>query len=200
MTLYHKVQAVQKLFGQLHKDITKFQGATGLGCVAGCGKCCLKPDIMASPLEFFPYAYHLYKLGKLEALYEDMLERRSDPVCVLLAPFATGGDAGHCAQYAHRGLICRLFGLSANPDKYGQARLVTCQTIKTTHAEAYQKASVDIQAGLRVPIMREYYQKLYAIDFVLAGKYMHINEAIMVAAETVLSYYAYRRRPGRRAS
>ena len=63
MSIYKKVRAVERVFGQLEKEIREFQEETSLGCLAQCGLCCTKPDIEASIIEFLPFAYHAYKTG-----------------------------------------------------------------------------------------------------------------------------------------
>jgi uncharacterized protein len=97
-----------------------------------------------------------------------------------------------CSEYVHRGLICRLFGYSARTNKYGKKELVTCQIIKTEQAEAYHNATLQIEGGLEVPVMSQYYMQLHAIDFELTQHFYPINEAIKRAIELVLQYYAYR--------
>ena len=200
MTLYHKVRAVEKVLGQLHVEIQKFQEQSKLSCLAQCGKCCLKPDIEASALEFLPLAYHLQKEGYLDEYYEKVLTHQNDSVCVLFNPFLGKEDKGNCSRYAYRGLICRAFGFSANYDKHGIPRLVTCQTIKTAQPNEASQANENIKNGMDVPIIRNYYQRLFSIDFVLAGKVLPINQAIIEAIETVLGYYSYRTRPGKRSA
>lgn len=195
MTLYHKVRAVEKVFAQLGVEIQKFQEETKLSCISGCGKCCIKPDIEACAIEFLPLAYHLRKEDKLERFYEQLLERQNDRICFLFNPFITANEPGNCIHYRYRGLICRAFGFTANFDKYGFARFITCQPIKTTYNGEIERLQENIKQGFPVPIMRNYYQKLHAIDHVLCGKTQPINQALIEAVETVLGYYSYRSKP-----
>lgn len=189
MTLLEKVGAVEKLFHELDAEIAQFQSTSSLHCKLGCGKCCFKPDIEATILEFLPFAHYLYQqdhaldwLGKLE--------QTDSSICLILNPTQAG--AGLCSEYPHRGLICRLFGYSARTNKYGKNELVTCQIIKTEQSKAYRSAEEKIEAGMEVPVMNQYYMQLHAIDGELATVYYPINEAIKKAIETVLHYYAYR--------
>ena len=81
MSVYKKVQQVEKLFRLAEKDVATFQQATSLKCKSSCGMCCLKPDIAASPLEFLPLAYHLYKkdLDKyLPQRPDNLMQRKAD--------------------------------------------------------------------------------------------------------------------------
>jgi Fe-S-cluster containining protein len=183
------VQQVQEVFSQLDAHIGQFQTATGLHCKWGCGKCCFKPDIEATILEFLPYAHFLYQhqlaIEKLEEL-----KSGTDVICTVLNPTQAG--AGLCSEYEHRGLICRLFGYSARTTKYGEKELVTCQIIKTEQQALYAAAQQKIAEGQAVPVMSHYYMQLHAIDFQLAKDFYPINVAISKAIETVLHYYAYR--------
>lgn len=189
MRLEEKIEAVNQVFENLDRQITTFQDATTLHCKFGCGKCCFKPDIEASILEFLPFAYHLYKEGKAEEWLQKIKSSDSS-ICHILNPTQNG--AGLCSEYPHRGLICRLFGYSARTNKYGKKELVTCQIIKTEQAEAFQNAESKIEEGLEVPVMNQFYMQLHGIDFELTRDFYPINTAIQHAIETVLHYYAYR--------
>jgi Fe-S-cluster containining protein len=189
MQLEEKINAVIQVFDHLDQQIAAFQGRTSLHCKFGCGKCCFKPDIEASILEFLPFAYHLFKEGKAEEWLEKI--KSSDAsICHILNPTQNG--AGLCSEYPHRGLICRLFGYSARTNKYGKKELVTCQIIKTEQAEAYKVSESKIDEGLEVPVMNQFYMQLHGIDFELTRDFYPINTAIQHAIETVLHYYAYR--------
>jgi len=189
MQLEEKVNAVKKVFENLDQQIEAFQSATTLHCKWGCGKCCFKPDIEATILEFLPFAFHLHQAGKAED-WLDKLNESDSSICHILNP--TQATAGLCSEYAHRGLICRLFGYSARTNKYGKKELVTCQIIKTEQAGAYEKANEQIENDLPVPVMNQFYMQLHGIDFELTKDFYPINEAIKKAIETVLHHYAYR--------
>ena len=70
-TLTGKVRAVQRVYLKLDREIAKVQLESGLHCISGCGECCKKPDIEATPLEFLPLALHLYDEGKAEKFLEE---------------------------------------------------------------------------------------------------------------------------------
>ena len=189
MILPEKIKAVEEVFKKLDDEIAFFQLKSTLFCKAGCGKCCFKPDIEATILEFLPFAHHLYKEGKAEEWLE-RINSSDTSICHILNPIQNG--AGLCSQYEHRGLICRLFGYSARTNKYGKKELVTCQIIKTEQIEAYQSTESKIEDGLVVPVMNQFYMQLHGIDFELTKDFYPINTAIQHAIETVLHYYAYR--------
>jgi uncharacterized protein len=189
MSIEEKVKQVEFVFEKLDFEISQFQKNTTLHCKFGCGKCCFKPDIEATTLEFLPFAYHLYQQNLAETWLEK-LQVNTSTLCVILNSNQSG--AGLCSQYKHRGLICRLFGFSARTNKYSKRELITCQLIKTEQKQWFDEAEMKIGQGLEVPIMSNYYMQLHAIDFELTREFYPINKAISKAIETVLQYYAYR--------
>lgn len=192
MSIVRKVKSVERLFAQLDARIATFQSHTHLHCLAGCGHCCTKPDIDASPLEFLPFAFDLFLKGQAETTLEK-LQHGAGAICIIYAPTTPENPSkGQCSVYAYRGLICRLFGYGATRDKHGQLRLATCRLIKESQAEFYEQTVTAIQQGLEVPIFTDYYQKLYQIDMQLGSELLPVNEAIRSALETVLHHYAYR--------
>lgn len=189
MDLEAKVRNVEALFEKLDNEIASFQTGSGLHCKYGCGKCCLKPDIEATTLEFLPFAYHLHKEGLSSSWYE-RLGSSNEVICHILDVTQVG--AGHCSRYQQRGLICRLFGYSARVNKHGEKELLTCQIIKTEQTANYEKAAAEILSGGAVPVASNYYYQLHAIDPDLARDFYPINIALKKAIECVLGYYAYR--------
>ena len=190
-TLTGKVRAVQRVYLKLDREIAKMQSESGMHCLSGCGECCKKPDIEASPLEFLPLALQLYDEGKAESFLEE-LKANTSSTCHVFRPYVTN-FGGLCNEYPNRGLICRLFGFTARRDKEGKPELVTCKLIKTEQMENYERAISNMKSGKKIPVMSEFYTRLSSIDPSLSGFYP-INEAMEKAIETVLHYYAYRRR------
>ena len=196
MSLYRKVRAVERVFESLERDVATFQTSTGMKCVSGCGLCCKKPDIAATTLEFLPLAYHLYREGKAYQWFEELTSEDSLPICKAFRPFLNTEDKGFCGHYKYRGLVCRLFGFAAMLDKEGIPRLITCKTIKSELPELYSSALLHVAEQKPVPIMRNYYFRLSAIDSDLGRNLLPINKAIIEALKIVLSYYSYRQRRG----
>ena len=187
--LESKIKQVESVFETLDNEIAQFQQASFLHCKVGCGKCCFKPDIEATILEFLPFAYHLYKTNQANIWYEN-LQTTESTLCLILNPSQSG--AGLCSQYKYRGMICRLFGYSARTNKYNQKELITCQIIKSEQASDYEVAESAVNQNMPVPVMSNYYMQLRNIDPTLATNFLPINQAIKGALETVLSYFAYR--------
>jgi uncharacterized protein len=187
--LDEKVKQIEAVFEKLDVRIAQFQSSTSLHCKFGCGKCCFKPDIEATALEFLPFAAHLYQTNQIETWFAKLTTSDAE-ICLILNPTQPG--TGLCSEYKHRGLICRLFGYSARTNKYGKRELITCQVIKTEQMAAYLEAERSIEFELEVPIMNEYYMQLASIDFNLSRYFYPINLAIRKAIEEVMHYYAYR--------
>ncbi len=195
MSLKKKVSAVELLYASLDKEIANFQTQSGLYCKAGCGKCCTHAEVDASPLEFLPWAFHLFLNGLALKTLEE-LKSNSSAICHIYQPLSIVDNLnGKCGDYHYRGLICRLFGYGANRNKFGEMRLATCKIIKETQSENYEAAKEAISRGLYVPIFTDYYMKLAQIDFNLGNKIVPINKALQLAIEEVLHYYAYRSFP-----
>ncbi|MCB0495482.1 MAG: YkgJ family cysteine cluster protein [Cyclobacteriaceae bacterium] len=194
MSIKRKVKAVERLFEHLDREISAFQTNSGLHCVAGCGKCCTKPDIEASPLEFLPYAFQLFLNGKAEQTLEEL--RQAGPVCYIYQPLSlTDNQSGSCGSYQYRGLICRLFGYAATRNKLGQLQMATCKVIKEGQQINYSKAVENVSNGLKLPVFSNYYTRLAQIDYHLGNKMAPINQALKLSLEEVINYYAYRPYP-----
>ena len=195
MSIEQKVRSVEKLFNNLENEISTFKQQFDINCISGCGKCCTKLDIEASPLEFLPWAFHLFLNGKAEEMLSELKEKTS-PVCSVYQPLSLiDSNSGSCGDYQYRGLICRLFGHAATKDKYGKLRLATCSIIKEKKANNYKNSVEAIEKGTYIPIFTDYYMQLSQIDFNLGNIILPINRALERALIEVLSYYAYRPLP-----
>ncbi len=195
MSIKRKVKAVENLYNGLEKEMQLFRQGTGMGCIAGCGKCCFKPDVEATVLEFLPLAYHLFVNEQAHDWLEKLRSMQQSQICTVLRVMGTDQRSGQCSIYQHRGLICRLFGFSATFDKYGNKRLSTCAVIKTETPLIHEKAVAWVAEGKVTPVMRNYYFRLCNIDHRLTEKFHPINTAIRLAIEEVLAYYSYRSTP-----
>ncbi len=193
MTLNQKVKKVTELFDLLDKDLKQFATTTKLHCLVGCGKCCTKPDIEATVLEFLPLAMHYYMNGQAEIMLEKL--KAPNSTCHVFVPTNLALGLGSCGNYNYRGLICRLFGMSAAKSRANDLQLYTCVNIKNTQPEEFARTVEQIKITRNVPMVTDYYQRLSSIDFLLASQYYPINEATRKAIEYVLNYYVYRRPP-----
>lgn len=187
-TLPQKVQQVKKVYARLDAHIESLQEDSGLRCVSGCGQCCKKPDIEASPVEFLPLALDWFDADVHWEKYEE-LKNSQDSTCFVFRPHVTS-FGGLCNAYPNRGLICRLFGYSARLNKEGKKELVTCKILKDEMPAEIARAS---SAKKKLPVMVHYHTRMAAIDIQLNDR-MPINQAMQKAIETVAAYYAYRKR------
>lgn len=194
-SIENSVRLIETLFHNLDIEIAEFQEKTHLSCIAGCGKCCSTPEIDASPIEFLPWAFHVFLNGKAEETLSE-LEQNTTATCFLYRPKSLAEfTMGNCSNYQYRGLICRLFGFGATTDKYGKLRIATCNIIKEKQTSNFESATIAINANLSVPIFTEYYMQLSQIDFKLGNVFLPVNKAMKAALEEVLQYYAYRPLP-----
>jgi len=195
MSIEQRVDLVEELYKKLDLEISEFKSHAKLSCVIGCGKCCNHPELDASPLEFLPWAFHLFLNGEAENVLKK-LNNSAENRCFIYNPLSLlDKNKGNCSEYKYRGLICRLFGFGANTDKYGKLRLAICKIIKEGQAENYNNSTELINNGLSVPIFTDYYMNLSQIDFKLGNIIVPINKALKLAIEEVLQYYAYRPMP-----
>jgi Fe-S-cluster containining protein len=190
MNLIEKAGAVERVLYELDEEIKKFQTWSTLGCKVGCGKCCTKADIEATPLEFLPLALSIWQEGKADAWLDSLYTQTDNKICLVLNPSQLG--VGHCTDYMHRGLICRLFGFSARLNKYNRKEMLTCSVIKTEQEGGYQKTLIDINGEGQVPLAGDFYTKLNYIDPLMSNQFMSINKAILRALELVSQYFLYR--------
>ncbi len=191
MSIIRKVHAIERVFERLDIETSALSKNTGMHCLSGCGKCCMKPDIEASPIEFLPLALAWYGLGIAEKKLEEIAANPSS-ICAVFNAVHLSDKFGNCSEYQNRGLICRLFGYAMSRDKNGGNKLVTCRLIKLDQPEAYQAAINKIAQKEYLPSIMNYYQRLSQIDFKLANSMLPINEAIQVAIQEVMQYYSYR--------
>jgi Fe-S-cluster containining protein len=190
MNLIEKAGAVERVLYELDEEIKKFQTWSTLGCKVGCGKCCTKADIEATPLEFLPLALSIWQEGKADAWLDSLHTQTDNKICLVLNPSQLG--VGHCTDYMHRGLICRVFGFSARLNKYNRKEMLTCSVIKTEQEGGYQKTLIDINGEGQVPLAGDFYTKLNYIDPLMSNQFMSINKAILRALELVSQYFLYR--------
>ncbi len=183
------IAAVEKVYQELDAHLEKVALQAGLKCPVHCNACCLKSDIEASPIEFLPLAAWLYRTNQVDE-YLEKLENRTDGLCINYSPEAKSKGEWGCQQYPYRGLICRLFGYGFRLSREGTPVLVTCKIMKGTIPEAVNRAnSLAAAAPDAMPIFRNYFMQLFAIDPEMALKQMHINDAIKTAIELLYFYF-----------
>lgn len=183
-----KIRKVEKIFKQVDKESEKFGKQSGLKCLTNCTLCCTKKGLEANVLEFLPLANYLVKNNLHEAALE-LLESEPEH-CINLARSQNPGITAGCSAYEFRGLICRLFGFSAVRDKNQKLAVYTCAPMKNELPDTFRKATEQINAGMKVPIVADVYYQIYFIDSQMANDYNPINVSIRKAIEKVAYFYA----------
>lgn len=188
MHLEEKVVLIEQLFAEVDAQCRSFLNHVPIKCQLGCAKCCHGKNVSASPLEFLPYAYHLYTDGVLEDKYWSFKEQVVSR-CYLVEGEIPDG-IGKCSEYSYRGLICRLFGNAALLTKSGRKSFSGCVLLKN---QVVNQSEFDEMVQQYAPVYSTYYMQLRAIDNVYGGMLLPINEAIVKAMEVV--YYNTRNHP-----
>jgi len=107
-----------------------FRQKSGIHCIAGCSLCCQKADIEATPLEFGPFAYEIWKSGKADEWMKILKNQAHLPNSAFLKQMITHNESGFCSNYQYHGLICRLFAYAARRNKYNMPEYIGCYSIK----------------------------------------------------------------------
>ncbi len=188
LNLYQKIQKIESIEAKADKATAAFKKRYNIDCIQYCSKCCRYDDINATPLEFLPLAWHFYKSGMLDELYEKVSNRK-DSHCVF--SLLEGGKWG-CSVYPSRGLICRLFGFACVEDKHGKPCFAACHSLKVDNIEKINKINKRISVGGRTPVISDFYRNLSLVDLTLGEELVPINQAIKEACEVVYLHTAYK--------
>jgi len=192
MNLQEKALEVSSVFEEVDAEIDAYLKQSKLGCISGCGFCCANPKVMATVLEFIPFAFDLYKRGLADEVYQRLEGIGEQEFCIAYKSTSEDGASGYCSEYKNRGMICRVFASTARVNKEGKKELITCKKIKEEKQLDYEIASQRINVDLDVPLASGSYQRLVGIDFDLTREQFPINQAIKRALEAVLRFQYYR--------
>ena len=183
-----KIRQVEQVFTQLDKETERFGKQSNLKCLTNCNLCCQKKGLEANVLEFLPLANYLVKNNLHEAAL-DLLDTHPEH-CINLAKNQVPGQTSGCANYEHRGMVCRLFGFSGLKDKNSKLAIYTCSHMKEEYPEEFKTAMERINSGMEIPMVTDFYYQIYFIDTHMANDYNPINVSIRKAIEKVAYYYA----------
>jgi Fe-S-cluster containining protein len=170
------------------KVFSDFQESSKLTCPPGCGKCCFKPDVSCTPYELLPLALHLIENSMAEQILEKAYAH-SHKRCVLLMVSNEENGLGQCLEYKFRPLICRVFGVAARKNKYGEPDLSICFVLK----EIYPVA-VDVR-GSEIQFIEIWKKKLESLDPRLTEKEIPINQALIIILEKILLIKSFEKAP-----
>jgi uncharacterized protein len=182
-------QQVESVYVEMSATFNAYQQRRKLYCRAGCGRCCRKPDVYVTALEMLPLALHWYDSGQAETLMQE-IENYQGQFCFFYDTQDAAGENGQCRIYDFRGGICRMFGATGHPDKYGALELSTCQPIREDHPQAYD-ASIIAIAQDPPPLMKHWKSQVTNIDYELAREELPLTEAVRQALLKVLVMASY---------
>ena len=186
--LYQKIQKIESLQAAADRATAAFKKRYNVDCLQHCAECCKYNDINASPLEFLPMAWHLYKTGQLEDFFEKI--SKTDSKQCIFSVFKD--DRWGCTCYPSRGMICRLFGFACTKNKLGKPAFAACHTLKHSFPDKINTICQKVTISKRVPVIADFYQKLSMLDLNLGEELIPINQAIKEACEIVYMHTAYK--------
>lgn len=179
---------LQNTYADMAKAFTDFQAKSGLPCLAGCGRCCLNPEIEASTLEMLPFAIKVYDEGKLD-YWLSRMEELDQNFCALFEGDPNSGQ-GKCSQYLERPAICRMFGVAGTFDKKQMPQLSVCKHIR--EADPAKTKSIEQQIpSNEIPSIAQWYSQLSSMGDSQLQVKMPINLAIKSALEKLALYAQY---------
>lgn len=187
-SLYQKIQKVETLQTVIDREIKAFKIGSGIDCLQHCSECCNYQEIMATPLEFLPFAWHAFKLGQLDYWFNELEKNSENHHCVF---YCGDGNNWGCQIYPVRGLICRLFGFSAITDKTGKPVYGACKVLKQQKIDLVNKTRELVSKGARIPVMAHQYRRLASIDPVSGNEFLPINRAVKKSLEIIYFHFAY---------
>lgn len=178
---------LEKVYAEMSETFSAYQKQTGLSCLAGCGRCCMNPDIETSVLEMIPFALKVYDEGKLEEWLEKV-QTDEQKICLLFAPRDQVG-LGSCSSYQERPSICRMFGVAGTFNKHHQKTLSLCKYIREDQPDLSAKTLNNISDD--APMIPEWFSQISSIDPELSRQRFPINIALQKALEKIafLSQY-----------
>jgi Fe-S-cluster containining protein len=176
MNIRESSSALLKVYAEMSAAFGAFQGASGLHCPPGCGRCCLNPEIEATVFEMLPFALMAHDEGKLEDWLAKLAATDQD-VCVIF----TGQN---CGKYEGRPSVCRMFAVAGYFNKDRQKDLSICKVLKEndpSRAQEFRKS----MSGDQVPMLSEWAARVQALSPQQYAQRLPINQAIKVALELV---------------
>ncbi len=174
------------VYAELEEQMAHLKRVARIECLNKCQKCCETARFVeASPFEMLLLSIHLWKNGKAESILEQLMKVNPEGPCILLNRNPSPLSKGGCRYYSFRPLICRLFGFSAVPDKYGNPRVALCKPLKELNPEIEDRINKRIQEGLKVPVIPHFSRQVAFIQPNLGKDLYAINYSLRQALEIV---------------
>lgn len=179
------VRKIEGLFALADRQAGQFRTKSALRCIEGCGRCCENPRIETTVTELLPLALELWRTKTADHWLAQAASSNDAGRCVFFQPDPVGTGKGRCGVYPFRPLVCRLYGFSANADKFNRLRLITCSIIKAAQPKEMAQAQKLINQGTRVPKMTDFAMRVSQLDPIWGGRRIPINEAVRSAVECI---------------
>ena len=174
------------LYDEEAEQIAHFKEVTRIDCPKGCQKCCETARFVeASSFEMLPLSMHLWQTGKAESILMKLEKVDPERPCILWEPDPVRFSEGGCRYYPYRPLVCRLFGFSSLPDKYGNSRIALCKPLKELNPGMEDRLNQMIQKGLRVPSIPDESRRAVLLHPYLGLARESINVSLRRALEMV---------------
>lgn len=185
MDLKHLAETIKTGLDEIGKPFSDFHANSKMACPPSCGKCCYNPDVACHPFELLPLAMDLLERNLAEE-YLEKAKANKDGICILLNRLDPQSGLGRCGEYRNRPSICRAFAVSGRINKKEEVELVVCKKLK----ELYPLNDFDFSKE-EIPFISQVKRKLEAIDPVMIGPQININEALIIILEKVLLWQSY---------
>lgn len=182
-------QDLQKIYFEMGTTFSNYQKASGLHCLEGCGKCCMKPEVEASMLEMIPLALRIYDEGELEE-WLDKIESATQEHCLMYECHSLDGSLGRCTAYAERPSLCRMFGVAGFYNKHHEIKLSVCKLIQEKYPVILSAQESLVQEG-STPSLINWSYRLAQMEPALIQERLPINQALKRALEKVALYAQY---------
>ncbi|MBN1356714.1 YkgJ family cysteine cluster protein [bacterium] len=181
---------IQRIYADIDRETSRVRRITGLICPPGCGSCCRSRKVESTPLELLPMVHHLVNIHAADEIIAqiDGAEIRGDLQCVLFRPELDDSMAGCCSQYAHRPVLCRMFGFGARLNKFGDIQPHVCRVMHESQPEALERL-IALGGEKKVPLYRSYFFRVASLKPDIGFKPLPINRALKLA----LNYYYWKK-------
>jgi Fe-S-cluster containining protein len=172
-----------EIYREMDTLSSRFQNATGLRCLPGCGTCCDTEEVEATVVEVIPLCWQILLSGEEERYLcsIEKSEKLGNQRCVIYDPARAREAGGCCSFYEFRPLVCRLFGFAARRDKKGGLEFAACKWLKDATPEVVIRAQIGVGSGLPVPIYQDAFMRVASVNPALGFRRLPINQAIKEA-------------------
>jgi len=187
-----QVAVISEIYREMDVLGLRFQNATGLRCLPGCGACCDTEEVEATVVEVIPLCWQIL-MNRAEEKYLSAIaemEEHGTERCVIYDRALIPEQPGCCTLYDYRPLVCRLFGFAARRDKKGGLEFVACRWLNDATPEAVKRAQIGIASGLVIAVYQDAFMRVASVNPALGFRRLPINRAIKEALG-----YLYWKRP-----